>query len=395
MPHRFRKNIVLLYLFTIGQGLLFAIPVLKLFYNSIGLSLAELMLVQVIFACVITAFEVPSGYMADYFGRKKTLVIGATIVLIGWIVYGGAQTFFGVLAAEILLALGLSAISGLEETIFFDSLLLLKEEDTYKKVDGTSRMWNQISEATGSVIGGVIAAVSLRYPFYLQIIACALAIVPVLFIKEPPRKQITGHHGANMKQAWNTIAHNRGLTWLTIAGGVIAATTFASVWFTQGYFEIVALPIKWYGIAWALSNLAAALGSHLSHRLEKHGNEHTHLIAILTLALIALIGMAVVRSPIGLIFILAPRAAWGLLAPLTQTIANRHIDSGLRATVLSLKSLIERLIFIVIGTLYAYLIKVISLENTMLIAALVLITGGGIAIYKTIKSGILKPVPLS
>ena len=66
----------MLYGFSFFWLALVIIPVIVPFFESKGLSLAEVYYLQAIFAFVVVVFEVPSGYFADVFGRKNALVVG-------------------------------------------------------------------------------------------------------------------------------------------------------------------------------------------------------------------------------------------------------------------------------------------------------------------------------
>jgi MFS family permease len=52
-------------------------PIVVPFYESNGLSMKDIMILQAVYSVAIVVLEVPSGYLADVIGRRKTLILGA------------------------------------------------------------------------------------------------------------------------------------------------------------------------------------------------------------------------------------------------------------------------------------------------------------------------------
>ena len=80
------RNIFLLFLSGALRNFMVIMPVLALFFQSHGLSLAEIMILQVVFSVIIVGFEIPSWYIADVFKRKYSLNIGLFMVFL-WLLY--------------------------------------------------------------------------------------------------------------------------------------------------------------------------------------------------------------------------------------------------------------------------------------------------------------------
>src|SRR5262250_2803717 len=106
------KNVRLLVAYTACQFLLFPIPIITLFWkDQIGMSLADIMVLQAIFGLAVVVFEFPSGYLADRFGYRRSLLLGAALAVAGWAIYARASTFAGVALAETILGAGVAFIS--------------------------------------------------------------------------------------------------------------------------------------------------------------------------------------------------------------------------------------------------------------------------------------------
>ena len=385
-----RKNITKLYIFSAFEWMLFFIPTIYLFYQSIGLTTQDLFIAQSIFSCVIAVLDFPTGYIADYLGRKKTLITASLFGILGVLVYSQAQNFWNVVTAEVLLGICASLRSGVKEAILYDSLLLLKEEDQFRKYHGIGGSVGQISEGVTSIAGGLLAAIAIRLPFYAQLIAVIGGLLVGLTFKEPEREKLSTDHLANFKRAFHQIWwKDRRVFWSTMLGGIIFTATFASVWFAQTYFGNVGLAVAFFGIVWALGNFAAAAGSYLSHHAQKILTETQQYLIIMGLVIASLLSMAFISVTIGVIFTIIIRFAWGLLSPLSQEVVNRLVPSDLRVSILSIKSLVQRIMFIILGPIYGWITNAYSLSSAMMVASGMLIVFGGLMLFKARQSGAL------
>ena len=79
-----KRNINLLYAFSFCWLALVIIPVIVPFFASKGLSLADVFVLQSIFALSVVIFEVPSGYLADIIGRRRALILGSVFHGVGF-----------------------------------------------------------------------------------------------------------------------------------------------------------------------------------------------------------------------------------------------------------------------------------------------------------------------
>ena len=111
-------------------------PIVVLFYQDNGLSMSQIFILQAIYSISIVALEIPSGYFADALGRKNTIVAGAILGFLGFLIYSFSIGFIGFVLAQIVLGFGQSMISGADSAILYDSLVDSKKENDYLKHEG-------------------------------------------------------------------------------------------------------------------------------------------------------------------------------------------------------------------------------------------------------------------
>src|SRR5437773_9930263 len=98
------RNVRLLIAFAAFQFILFPIPIITLFWkDQIGMSLADIMVLQAIFGLAVVLFEFPSGCLADRVGYRWSLVVSPALLMAEWAAY---TLRAGLLAAAACLVTG-------------------------------------------------------------------------------------------------------------------------------------------------------------------------------------------------------------------------------------------------------------------------------------------------
>ena len=130
MKASIQSNFWKLYAIVGLRWFLLIMPIIVLFFEENGLSLTDSMVLQAVFSIAVIVLEVPSGYYADVIGRRNSLVFGATLAFFGFVTYALAHGFWTFLAAELILGLGASFISGTDSALLYDSLLVTTQVDS-------------------------------------------------------------------------------------------------------------------------------------------------------------------------------------------------------------------------------------------------------------------------
>lgn len=90
---KLKANIWKYYLFEVFTSLTFFLPIIVLFWQENGLSMTEIMLLQSFFAITVVVLEIPTGYFADIFSRKLSLVCSALFGFLGILSYSLGSNF--------------------------------------------------------------------------------------------------------------------------------------------------------------------------------------------------------------------------------------------------------------------------------------------------------------
>ncbi len=151
-----------------------------------GIKFSQVMLLQAFYTLTIFIFEVPTGAIADRFGRKTSLVLACLVTSIAALVYGSYPNFWVFMLGEALWGLGTALISGADQAMVYDSLKELGEEDRSKKILGRWQSLGSIAIMIAAPIGSLVAKyVGLRWTVLFWAIPLFLAGGLAMTFKEP------------------------------------------------------------------------------------------------------------------------------------------------------------------------------------------------------------------
>ena len=360
-------------------------PIIVLFFQEHGLSLTEIMILQAGYSISVAVFEIPSGYISDVFGRKKTIILSTIFCFIGYILFSFYSGFLIFLIAEIMIGIGGSLMSGSDSAIIYDTLLEIDKKDTYTKIEGRNYAIGNFSEATAGVIGGVLASTSIYFPVYAQTFVLFFSI-PIAFLLIEPnlhRKNLEKGSLSSVISILNeTFVKYKKLKWLIIFSSIMGVATLSIAWFCQPFFNNIGIPIIYFGVIWALLNLSVGVTSFNSHLFEKKMKPLTIMSVMAFLMPLCFFLLAYFNSFFSLLFILLIYLLRGLVTPILRTYININTTSDRRATVLSIRSFMIRISFAIIAPSMAYISEITNLMYAFYIIGFIVASISLLSVYK-------------
>lgn len=382
------SNIWKLYVIKASKWLMLFMPTIFLFFKENGLDLHDIMVIQAIYSVTIALIEIPSGYAADVLGRKNSMVIGTFFGFAGMLIYTFASGFWGFLPAALCLGIGQSFISGSDTALMYDSLVAVDLKEKFIKFEGRSIALGNFAEATAFILGGFLAEISLRTPFYYQSIIAFIGFAVAFMLIEPPVSKMS------YKKPWANIRYiikhslkeNIPLKWNIIYSSVIGATTLVMAWFAQPYYAALNMEVKYYGIVGAILNLAVAFTSFYAHRIEEKINTNKLLTFILIGLCFCYAFLGSFLNYWGLAILFLFYLIRGIATPVLRDYINRFTPSEMRATVMSIRSFMIRVIFAIFSPFLGYIADVYSIQTAFDIAAIVFFVIGLVSLIFYLKN---------
>jgi len=165
---------------------LFSAVLVPFFTNWGGITLAKTQLLQSWFMFWVFLMEVPTGAVADYLGRKYSLIAGAIVFAIGTLIYASTPQYEVFLIGEFILAIGVALQSGAGEALIYDHLIAKGVENESKQIFGRDHTASLLGMMISAPIGSLIAnRWGLNYPMLLTAIPNLLAALVAMRIPEP------------------------------------------------------------------------------------------------------------------------------------------------------------------------------------------------------------------
>jgi MFS family permease len=388
MEKSLRSNITKLYLIKVAKWFMLFMPIIVLFYQENGLEMQDVFLLQGVYSVAIVLLEIPSGYLADVLGRKQTLIIGSFLGFGGFVIYSFSYGFWGFLLAEMTMGIGQSLISGADSALLYDSLKAMDRQDKYLKTEGRMVSIGNFAEAIAGILGGLLAEISLRTPFYAQTAVAFLGIPAAIMLIEPVRQRKLSKMGFRdiLAIVRYALVENRQLKWNIIFSAVIGATTLTMAWFVQPYFRHVDLELSLFGVFWTLLNMTVAVASYFAYKVEYRLGQVKMILFIAILIPLLYFITSRIDMIWGIAVLFLFYLVRGVATPVLKDYINRIAESQTRATVLSVRNFLIRVLFAGIGPFLGWYTDHYTLSSALALAAatfFVLATTAGFFFIKT------------
>jgi MFS family permease len=348
-----RTYLLLTLLSTLAASFIWGIN--TLFLLDAGLNNAEAFAANAFFTAGMVIFEIPTGALADTWGRRTSYLLGAATLLLSTLLYlamwRAHAPLWGWAVASILLGLGFTFFSGATEAWLVDALAFSGYKESLESVMARGQIVGGAAMLTGSVAGGVIAQVTnLGVPYIIRSLVLGLTLVAAFFLMKDlgftpergkgPLAEVRRVVRASLDNGWR----NPPVRWLMLAALCAGGVDIFAFYALQPYL------LELYGDsqAFGIAGLAAAIvaGSEMVAGVivpyvRRLFARRTHALIVASLVGIACLALIGVTSSFWLAIALL--VIWGLTfsigTPIRQAYLNGIIPSQQRATVLSFDNL--------------------------------------------------------
>lgn len=180
MNKRLSITILSLSLLTVmtGAAVAPALGVLKEVFQ--GINQLYIKLILTLPAIVLIPFSVISGKLVQFYSKKKVILAGLLLYLIGGIGAGLVKNIFQLLAFRAVLGMGLGLILPLSTGLIAD----FYDGNQRAKMMGYSTAVNNLGGVIATLLSGILATISWRYIFAIYLTSGIVFVLILLFLKE-------------------------------------------------------------------------------------------------------------------------------------------------------------------------------------------------------------------
>ena len=379
----YAANIPKFFVFRFVWEFMLFFPIWVIFLQEArGFSLTQVTLIDLAFWLTVAFGEIPTGAVADTWGRKPSLMIGVILTLIAIVLFALAPTYPLILLANALWAVGFTFDSGAALALLYDSLRQVGREAEYTRLRGRLAVVTHVSIATSGVLGGIVGALDLTLPFLLYAVLLLAALGLVWSLYEPPqattaRPRMSARYLTTLAHTAQCLRQQAHLRYMLLYSALIPlAISIVGVVFLQPHARALGLPIAAMGFLVLGLHGVRSLGAAAAYRLASRFGETTWLRLVPGIVFLAMLGLGLVPTVWGLGFLAIVGLATSAVTPVVEAMILRHAPAEVRATILSVDSLVFHLLLAVVEAGLGMLGDAYGLPTAFLVLGL----GSGISL---------------
>lgn len=350
-----------------------------------GLNLFQVNMVNFIFFATMFVTEIPTGAVADCFGRKLSFLISCSINCVSLVVYALSHNFTGFATAEAMGAVGSTFSSGAFQAWAVDSLNHYGYQEDFGKLFARQNQLGNLVGMAAAIIGAHLATINPALPWFLSAaFVFATGVVAVFVMREDYREKSSVDLAGSIRDfgrkfvvSAQTIRVGGPVTLMMLLGVVYSVGVQAPNMQWQPYFIKHLASKAELGYLWAGVSLAIIFGSQFSAMMRRGPRFERTALIVTQVSTGLFIALAGIQSPwvLSILFYLLHEAGRGLFSPLKDAYLNDAIRKEERATLLSCGSISNHVGSMVGLVLSGLAANRFSIGPTWIVSGIFMITG--------------------
>jgi DHA3 family tetracycline resistance protein-like MFS transporter len=356
--------------------------------TTVGLNPLQLVLVGTTLETTVFLFELPTGVVADVYSRRLSVIIGFFVIGLGFLIEGSFPVFAAVLLAQVVWGFGWTFISGARSAWITDEV----GPDNVTPVLLRATQFHQLGVVLGIPISVALGSLRLNLPILVGgTLSILIGVFLALFMPEEGFERTPSEERETWRSMTRTLRSGVGLvrarpvlTMFFIIGAFIGLSSegYDRLW-TPHILQSFSFPAlgglsaeTWFGIMRLGSIVLTLAATEVARRrLETTRTEDTaRLLQAIYGAMVAGILLLAMTDNI----LLAILAYWTVgtmrstAAPVSEAWINQHIDSKVRATVLSMTGQVDAVGQMVGGPIVGAIGTALSLRAALVTSSIIL-----------------------
>jgi MFS family permease len=389
------------------KNLRFFDPFFMLFLYEIGLSYFQIGLLYSIRQIAVNVLEIPSGIIADAFGRKKSMMFSMSSYIVSFLMFYRVSSMPLLMLAMIFFGIGEAFRSGTHKAMILEYLRLNKQIEFKTRYYGSTRSCSQLGSALSALLAMMIVFYSgdLRSIFLLSIIPY---IINLLQLSTYPAEL----DGKSSKVKWGEFsAHTKKsliqfkemLKEPIILHGLLGTSIFTALYkITKDYLQplirslVLTLPVIFiiqeekrialfvgiiYSILYLLSSFAAKNAYKLEKRV-KYLNEAINIAYFNGVILLGLSGLFLKLDMviIAVLLFMGIYIIQNIRRPMVVSYLGGIIPAGMMASGLSVESQLQTIIIVIFAPIFGFISDLAGLPEALIITGILFLI-----IYSMVK----------
>ncbi len=370
----YKRNIVLEYFHTFTRNFSLTHVIWMLYLAARGFSLVQIGIYEGIFHLTSLTMEIPTGAVADIYGRKTSRLLGAALYTVYLLILAYSLDPIIVGVGFVLCGLSYTLESGAGDALVYDSLLEEKNEDQFKKVNRNKEILYQLGSTAAALVGGYIASISHSLVFDISLVIMILSFFILAFMKETtidkPHDGIKKQFREQYVESFKYVFNNKKLILYILIGNLMSFPVTVLFFYSQNYYTALGYDEFQIGMVLALGGLMAAAGAIAAVKVDINDK---YIFSIIPIIIIGLLWGYM--TPYTWIALALLSAFESIMYITIMDHVNRNIPSDKRATILSISSMVFSILMILVFPLVGWLAQTYSFEVGFIFNACIVMIG--------------------
>jgi len=377
------------------KNLKFFEPYLYIYLISCGINLFQIGILISIREITINIFEVPSGLISDFFGRKKELYLCFIFYIISFFLFYSGASFFVIITGMIFFGLGEAFRSGTHKAMIY-SYLEQKGWQEYKTfVYGKTRSMS----LTGSAISAVLSIILIlclpanRFIFLVSTLPLILDFILISTYPNSLDKCDVNHSKSKKQLIKESFAHlwkGRILKKLLIGNGMFEASVSCIQSLIQpilkvailgsGYIIIAKFNAQdnvkiFLGLIYSLFYIISSFASKNAYKIKSRfsGEKILNVLYLLLATGLLVLSFLVDKPMLIILTFIFIFCFQNIRTPVYIDIIGSYMQKYERATFLSISSQIKSLLTVIIAPVIGFIAERMSLSCALITLAMMLL----------------------
>ena len=346
-----------------------------LFFIQNGLSLLQIGLLESIFHGTSLLCEIPSGMLADRFSYKTNLYLARLASIVSSILILLGQGNFWIYALAMMIsAWSYNFDSGTSTAFLYDSAVEAGQKDRYLQISSFLSGVAEVTRTLGTVVAGVFIHGALAWTYLIAIGLSFLSIILIYLMKEPMAKR-----EKNEALTFKTIVlqvrkewHEKPVLFYWMMTYQLVGTLMCMFYFyyQQKISDLAGWQVSLVMLIGSGLNLIAV---YVASQIGKKWNSNRVFPTLVALTGLALL-LVFFGTPFAFLLVyLLTDILYAVYQPIYFNDLQGYLPSSVRATMLSINSMLFSLSMIVIFPLTGWLIDRWGLVAVFLVLGLILL----------------------
>ncbi len=326
-----------------------------------GYSLVEIGIAETVFHITSLIFEIPSGVLADVFGRKKMLIVSTIMRMIGNVIMIASNNLFMVCMSIAFMALSYNFSSGSGDALAYDSLKLADMESKFEQYESNQLIIYRLCSGISTLCAGFALTIGHRIAYSTDLVTGLIQIAVLLSLHEVyavnPQKNrnipIFSRLISCFRESFAFIKQVRRAFGLMLCNSFVGAIDILLLFFLQAKLPEKGIPEWGLGLALLFMEMGGIFGSKLILKLPEFSYKRIFVIS----SALVLAGFLAEHSPLYQIMALGgfiAAAGDDALQVRTNALLQDMFPSEQRATLTSVESFTFSIVMIILSPLAGF-----------------------------------------